>query len=67
MSPEQFREDLSRSREAIERATGTRILGHRVPHFLGPSDLWALDVLVEEGYAYDSSVRPLFRQFAGQP
>lgn len=67
MSPEQFREDLSRSREAIQRATGTRILGHRVPHFLGPADLWALDVLAEEGYAYDSSLRPLFRQFAGEP
>jgi len=67
MTPEEFRDDLKRSREALERATGTRILGHRVPHFLGPQDLWALDIVAEEGYAYDSSVRPLFRRFAKEP
>ena len=67
MTPEEFRDDLQRSREALERATGTRILGHRVPHFLGPQDLWALDVVAEEGFAYDSSVRPLFRRFATEP
>jgi polysaccharide deacetylase family protein (PEP-CTERM system associated) len=67
MSPAEFRDDLQRSREALERAAGTRILGHRVPHFLGPADLWALDVVAEEGYAYDSSLRPLLRRFAGEP
>jgi polysaccharide deacetylase family protein (PEP-CTERM system associated) len=67
MSPTELRDDLRRSREALERAAGVRILGHRVPHFLGPSDLWALDVIAEEGYAYDSSLRPLFRHFAAEP
>jgi hypothetical protein len=38
-----------------------------VPHFLRPSDLWALDIVAEEGYAYDSSVRPLLRHFASEP
>ncbi|HKI06481.1 MAG TPA: DUF3473 domain-containing protein, partial [Thermoanaerobaculia bacterium] len=37
------------------------------PHFLRPADLWALDVVAEEGYAYDSSVRPMLHHFAGQP
>jgi polysaccharide deacetylase family protein (PEP-CTERM system associated) len=67
MTPVEFREDLRRSREALERAAGTRIFGHRVPHFLKPSDLWALDAVAEEGYAYDSSVRPLLRDFAAEP
>jgi polysaccharide deacetylase family protein (PEP-CTERM system associated) len=67
MDPAELREDLQRSREALERASGLRILGHRVPHFLGPDDLWALDVVAEEGYAYDSSVRPLLRGFASEP
>jgi polysaccharide deacetylase family protein (PEP-CTERM system associated) len=67
MSPAELRDDLRRSREALERASGVRVLGHRVPHFLGPSDLWALDVVAEEGYAYDSSVRPLLRRFAREP
>jgi polysaccharide deacetylase family protein (PEP-CTERM system associated) len=67
MGPSEFRDDLLRSRESLETATGRRVLGHRIPHFLGPKDLWALDVLAEEGYVYDSSLRPLFRQFAGEP
>jgi polysaccharide deacetylase family protein (PEP-CTERM system associated) len=68
MSPERFRDDLKRAKEALERASGTRILGYRVARgWFNPADLWALDVLAEEGYAYDSSVRPLFRQYAGQP
>jgi len=67
MSPAEFRDDLRRSREALERAAGVRVCGHRVPHFLQPSDLWALDVVAEEGYAYDSSLRPLLRQSAAEP
>jgi polysaccharide deacetylase family protein (PEP-CTERM system associated) len=66
MGPSEFRDDLLRSRESLERASGRKVVGHRVPHFLGPEDLWALDVLAQEGYAYDSSIRPLFREFAGQ-
>lgn len=67
MTPAEFRDDLRRSRAALEYATGRRVLGHRVPHFLGPDDLWALDVLVEEGWAYDSSVRPFLGRFRREP
>jgi polysaccharide deacetylase family protein (PEP-CTERM system associated) len=67
MGPSEFRDDLQRSRESLERASGRRVIGHRVPHFIGPDDLWVLDVLAQEGYSYDSSIRPLFRQFAGEP
>jgi polysaccharide deacetylase family protein (PEP-CTERM system associated) len=68
MTPEEFRDDLRRSREALERAAGRRVLGYRVAHewFL-PSDLWALDVLADEGYAYDSSINPLLRRYAHEP
>lgn len=67
MGRSELRDDLRRSREALERASGRRVLGHRVPHFLRPADLWALDVMAEEGYAYDSSVRPQLRRFAAEP
>lgn len=67
MGPPELRADAVRAREAIERATGLRVLGHRVPHYLGPYDLWALDILAEEGFAYDSSIKPLFRRFAREP
>ena len=67
-SPSEFRDDLVRSREAIERASGTKVNGFRIGHqWFGPRDLWALDILASEGFAYDSSVRPLFRRFAPEP
>jgi polysaccharide deacetylase family protein (PEP-CTERM system associated) len=68
MAPSEFKEDLFRSREALERAGRTKVLGYRVAHeWFMPSDLWALDVLAEEGYAYDSSISPMFRRFAHEP
>jgi polysaccharide deacetylase family protein (PEP-CTERM system associated) len=68
MEPAEFRDDLARAREALERAAGTRVLGHRVARrWFAPRDLWALEVLAKEGYAYDASVGPLFRRFASEP
>jgi polysaccharide deacetylase family protein (PEP-CTERM system associated) len=67
LGPPEFRADVVRAREALERVTGLQVLGHRVPHYLGPYDLWALDILAEEGFAYDSSIKPLFRRFASEP
>lgn len=67
MSPEEFRDELLRSREAIERASGAKVLGYRVADgWLKPKDLWALDVLADLGFAYDSSIAPLGRRFASQ-
>jgi polysaccharide deacetylase family protein (PEP-CTERM system associated) len=63
-----FRDDVARSREALERASGARVHGYRIGHrWFAPRDLWALDVLAAEGFAYDSSVRPLFRRYAREP
>ena len=68
LSESEFRSDLRRSRRALEQASGCRVDGYRIAHgWFGPQDLWALDVLAEEGFVYDSSVRPLFRAFAGKP
>ncbi len=64
-SREEFRDDVARSREALERASGSHVHGFRIGHqWFAPDDLWALDVLAEEGFAYDSSVRPLFRRYS---
>ena len=68
MSPGEFRDDLARAREVIEAASRRRVLGYRVAHrWFRPEDLWALDVLAEEGYAYDSSIAPMLRRFADEP
>jgi polysaccharide deacetylase family protein (PEP-CTERM system associated) len=68
LTPGEFRDDLARSREAIERAAGHRVRGYRVAdQWFRPADLWALDVLAEEGYEYDSSIGPVLRSYAAEP
>jgi polysaccharide deacetylase family protein (PEP-CTERM system associated) len=62
LTPEEFRDDLARAREALQRASGQRIVGYRAAQkMFAPEDFWALDVLAEEGYAYDSSLMPHLR------
>ena len=67
MGPDEFRRDLRRSRAAIEDAAGVRVDGHRIARgFFGAGDRWALDILAEEGYAYDSSFYPRGRSAAAE-
>jgi polysaccharide deacetylase family protein (PEP-CTERM system associated) len=62
MTPEEFREDLKRSREALEKACEKKIVGYRSAEKLSyASDLWVLEILAEEGYAYDASFLPTSR------
>lgn len=61
-SPEEFRESVRSSRAVLEDITGSAVLGFRAPSFsIVPGREWALDVLIEEGYAYDSSLFPIVR------
>jgi polysaccharide deacetylase family protein (PEP-CTERM system associated) len=63
-----FRDDLVRAREALERASGRRVLGYRAAEgWLAPPELPMLDVLIAEGYLYDSSIKPSLRAYAHQP
>lgn len=60
MTPEAFREDLLRSKKILEGITGKPVIGYRAPSFsITPRNLWALDVLKETGFEYDSSVFPV--------
>jgi len=68
MTPAAFREDLRRAHGAIGDASGVEVRGYRAPSFSVTSrSLWAIDVLIEEGYAYDSSIYPIFRDRYGLP
>jgi len=68
MTPAEFREDLRRARRAIASACGVEVRGYRAPSFsITERSLWALDVLVEEGYAFDSSVYPVHHHRYGVP
>lgn len=68
MSPQEFRDDALRSKEALERAGGVAVRGYRMARdWFAPEDLWALDTLADCGYAFDSSIRPLGLQYHDEP
>jgi polysaccharide deacetylase family protein (PEP-CTERM system associated) len=68
LRPEEFREDLRRARGVIEDAAGQKVVGYRAPTFsIGRDSLWALDVLAEEGFLYDSSIFPIRHDLYGFP
>jgi polysaccharide deacetylase family protein (PEP-CTERM system associated) len=60
ISPAGFREDIRRAQQTITDITGQRVTGFRAPVFsIGERTLWALDVLANEGFRYDSSIFPI--------
>ena len=68
LTRDQFRREVSRSRNLLEDLTGGPVLGYRAPSFsILPRVDWAYDVLIEEGYVYDSSVFPIRRRDYGNP
>jgi polysaccharide deacetylase family protein (PEP-CTERM system associated) len=68
MTPAEFREDLRRSIGVIEAAAGVRVNRYRAPSFsITARSLWALDILVEEGIAVDSSIFPVRHDRYGIP
>ncbi|MDX2192948.1 MAG: DUF3473 domain-containing protein [Gemmatimonadales bacterium] len=56
LTPAQFREDIARATGLLESLTGARVRGYRAPSF-SITD-WAIDILQEQGYTYDSSAFP---------
>jgi len=61
-----FAEDIRKTREILEDATGQRVVGYRAPSFsIDPRSLWAFDVLAEQGYKYSSSVAPVVHDHYG--
>jgi len=69
LTPWSLRSDARSSKAAIESATDMLVRGFRAPFCaLGAARDWALDVLVEEGYEYDSSCVPQTRSgLTGSP
>jgi polysaccharide deacetylase family protein (PEP-CTERM system associated) len=68
LRPDEFREDLRRARDVIEDVAGVRVLGYRAPTFsIMRRSLWAMEILAEEGFAYDSSIFPIRHDLYGYP
>jgi polysaccharide deacetylase family protein (PEP-CTERM system associated) len=66
--PEEFRASVRRSKYVLEDLSGSAVAGFRAPSFsIVPGKEWALDILVEEGYRYDSSLFPIRRPGYGFP
>ncbi|MBK9527556.1 MAG: glycosyltransferase [Acidobacteria bacterium] len=59
LTPEEFREDLRRTNDAIEKASGQRVVGYRAAEKLTfEQSEWILEILADEGFAYDASFLP---------
>jgi polysaccharide deacetylase family protein (PEP-CTERM system associated) len=68
LNRDEFRADLRRARNTIEDACGVRVIGYRAPTFsITRRNLWALEVLAEEGFLYDSSIFPIRHDNYGVP
>lgn len=68
LSPPEFRAEIRESKQLLEDASGQPCLGFRAPSFsIVPGYEWAFDVLLEEGYRYDSSLFPIRRPDYGYP
>lgn len=65
---DEFRSDIRRAKETVEDLIGEPVIGYRAPTFSIVEDTWwALEILVEEGIQYDSSVFPIVHDRYGVP
>jgi polysaccharide deacetylase family protein (PEP-CTERM system associated) len=67
-TPKAFRDDVKRAKAILEDACGREVSGYRAPSYsITPRSLWALDILIQEGYRYDSSIFPIRHDRYGIP
>lgn len=67
-TPSEFREETRRAKRCLEDVVGQEVLGYRAASFSITRDsLWALDVLIDLGFEYDSSIYPIHHDHYGIP
>lgn len=67
-TPKEFRQDAHRAKHLLEDLIGQPVIGYRAPDFsIVRSTTWALDVLAELGFRYDTSVFPIKSKHYGIP
>lgn len=68
LTREEFRQEVRDTKRLLEDLAGQEVNGYRAPSYsLVPGTEWALEILVEEGYRYDSSIFPIRRGGYGYP
>lgn len=66
--PDEFRADVAKTKKILEDITGEEVVGYRASTYsITKKTLWALRVLAEEGYRYDSSIFPVHHDVYGFP
>lgn len=67
-TPETFREETRRAKRLVEDIIGQAVIGYRAASYsITVQSLWALDILAEEGFLYDSSIFPIRHDLYGMP
>ena len=67
-SPEEFRAETLKAKKLLEDITGEPVLGYRAASFsITNESLWALDILKDAGFEYDSSIFPVHHDRYGIP
>jgi polysaccharide deacetylase family protein (PEP-CTERM system associated) len=65
---DRFRNDIRRSKKLIEDIAGKKVKGYRGPGFsITLKNLWALEIIAEEGFEYDASLYPGVHGHGGIP
>jgi polysaccharide deacetylase family protein (PEP-CTERM system associated) len=68
LGPSRFRADLIKARDTLQDITGERVRLFRAPSFsITRQSIWALEILVEEGFDRDSSIYPVRHDRYGIP
>lgn len=68
LTPREFAEDTARAKGIIEQAAGYAVRGYRAPSYsITRRSLWALEILAEAGFTYDSSIFPITHDTYGIP
>jgi polysaccharide deacetylase family protein (PEP-CTERM system associated) len=68
LTPQQFREDIERSKAILEDICGCPVLGYRAPCFsISQDNHWAHEIICEAGYRYSSSIYPIKHDLYGVP
>ena len=67
-TPEQFRDDIRKAKDILENLGGVSVVGYRAASYsINAENLWAHDVLNDEGFLYSSSIYPVKHDLYGIP
>lgn len=68
LSYKELQQDTREAVDSLENVTGTKVKSYRAPAFsFTESNIWILEILLENGIERDSSVFPTTRDFGGFP